>query len=88
MVAIEINRPFGTRPEPEYFYAWVRFSYGITKGRVSWDKGDSIGRIKKWLILHNYKITPINLRRDYTHLSVEDSAMLKKYEKELQEFVV
>jgi hypothetical protein len=88
VVAIETERPYKTRAEQEYFYAWIRFAYGVTKGRVSWDKGDDVGRIKKWLILHGYKITKIALRREYVTPSIEDQALQSAYENELQDFIL
>lgn len=88
MVLVELERPYLDRKEPEYFYAWIRYTYGLTKGRISWDKGDDISRVVKYLTLHRLKITKIALRRDYVHLSVEDSALQDMYETLLKEYIL
>lgn len=86
MVLIEQDRPYEVRNESEYFYAWIRFKYSSTRGRISWDKGDDIRRVVKFLTLHRYTITHIALRKEY--LSIEDEAMCKGYQAQLKDFIL
>lgn len=88
MLLIEKQSPYQHRQEAEYFYAWLRHKRSVTFGRVSWNKGDDISRLIKYLILHRIKITKISMRREHVHLSVEDAVLQKGYESALKDFIL
>ena len=89
MVSIEFGSYFYSHGiHDEYFYAWIKGPHKVTFGRAVWNRGDDVGYLIKYLILHNFKIGMPKFRRDYVNLSNEDGRMLRDYIKELEEFII